>query len=259
MAHQWKNLLVEQNEYTTLIKINRESALNALNTETLEELSAVLDFLLENKETKGIIITGSGTKSFVAGADIKEFVGLDTKQGSELSSFGHREVMNKIERFPKPIIAAVNGFALGGGLELAMSCHIRVASSNAKLGLPEVSLGLIPGYGGTQRLTQLVGRGKALEMILTGEMISADNALQWGLVNYVEPIEELINKANSILEKIYSKSPEAVAKALDAVHEGLYFPDSGMEKEIKLFGESFESKDIKEGITAFIEKRKPKF
>lgn len=247
-----------QNE-TAYVVVNREEKLNALNSNILLEFSALLDDLAINTEVRGVIITGAGAKAFVAGADIVEFKGMSALEASTMAAQGQVQVMDKIANFGKPIIAAINGFALGGGLEIAMACHLRVASSNAKLGLPEVSLGVIPGYGGTQRLTQLVGRGKALEMIMTADIISADEALQWGLVNHVVDQESLIVKCEAIMQKIYSRSRTAVAFAIVAVNEGLINPDAGYQKEIALFGESFSTADAKEGIQAFIEKRKPNY
>lgn len=247
-----------QNE-TAYVVVNREEKLNALNSNILLEFSALLDDLAINTEVRGVIITGAGAKAFVAGADIVEFKGMSALEASAMAAQGQVQVMDKIANFGKPIIAAINGFALGGGLEIAMACHLRVASSNAKLGLPEVSLGVIPGYGGTQRLTQLVGRGKALEMIMTADIISADEALQWGLVNHVVDQESLIAKCEAIMQKIYSRSRTAVAFAIVAVNEGLINSDAGYQKEIALFGESFSTADAKEGIQAFIEKRKPNY
>ncbi|NGM74462.1 enoyl-CoA hydratase-related protein [Sphingobacterium sp. SGL-16] len=256
----YENLLLEQQGKTAIITINREEKLNALNGKTLAELSVVLDEVSQESSIRGVIITGKGEKAFVAGADIKEFVSLNASQASELSRAGHEKVMDKIQSFSKPVIAAINGFALGGGLEVAMSCHIRVAVSSAKLGLPEVSLGIIPGYGGTQRLTQLVGRGKALEMIMTGDMIEANDGLQWGLINHVvESHTDLLPKAISILERTYSRSATGIAAAIEAVNVGIQNPEKGFEKEIELFGKCFESDDMKEGVAAFLEKRKPNF
>ncbi|MCA5003984.1 enoyl-CoA hydratase/isomerase family protein [Sphingobacterium sp. WQ 366] len=256
----YENILVEKQGKTAIVTINREDKLNALNALTLRELSAALDVISEDTSLRGLIITGKGEKAFVAGADIKEFVGKSVDEAMELSRFGHEMVMNKIHNFKKPIVALLNGFALGGGLELALSCHLRVAVATAKVGLPEVSLGIIPGYGGTQRLTQLVGRGKALEMIMTGDVIDAHEALQWGLVNHVvQSHEELLPKANLILEKIYSRSSSAIAAAIDAVNVGIIDSGKGFEKEIELFGKSFGSDDMLEGVTAFLEKRKPNF
>lgn len=253
------NLLTENIGNTVVIKINRETKLNALNNETLNELSTLLDVLQADTNVKGVVITGTGNKAFVAGADIKEFVGLSAEEASTLARFGHEKVMDKIQHFSKPILAAINGFALGGGLELAMACHIRVASENAKMGLPEVSLGIIPGYGGTQRLAQLVGKGKALEMIMTADMIDASDAQQWGLINHIVSQENIIAKCIEILEKIYSRSSSAISFAIQSVNAGILNPEEGSNVEIELFGKSFESAQAKEGISAFLEKRKPNF
>lgn len=255
----YSTVLVEIKDKTAFVSINREDKLNALNSKTLEELSSLFDELAVNSDVRGIILTGSGTKAFVAGADISEFQGLPAEEASALSARGQINVMDKIANFSKPVIAAINGFALGGGLEIALACHMRVASISAKLGLPEVSLGLIPGYGGTQRLTQLVGRGKALEIIMTADMISADEAYQVGLVNHVVSQEELITKAVSILERIYLRSPLAISYAIAVVNEGLSHPANGYKKEIEFFGKSFATEESKEGIQAFLEKRKPNF
>lgn len=255
----FETLLVQIEDKTALVTINREDKLNALNSQTLKELSSLLDDLASNDAVRGIILTGAGVKAFVAGADILAFQGLSSTEASDLSEQGQVNVMNKIANFKKPVLAAINGFALGGGLELALACHIRVAVENAKMGLPEVSLGIIPGYGGTQRLTQLVGRGKALEMILTADMITAEEALRWGLVNHVVVYEELLSTCRALLAKIYSRSAVAIAHAIAAVNEGIRNPENGYKKEIELFGASFATAEAKEGIQAFIEKRKPKF
>jgi enoyl-CoA hydratase len=212
-----------------------------------------------NPHIGGIIITGAGAKAFVAGADISEFATFSVEQGSELSRAGHAQVFDLIANGPKPVIAAINGFALGGGLELAMACHIRVASDNAKLGLPEVTLGLIPGYGGTQRLTQLVGRGKALEMIMTADMITAAHAYQLGLVNHVVTPDELIAKAEEILSKILQRAPLAIASAIKAVNASLQHDQNGFDVEITEFGKCFGTEDLTEGVAAFLGKRKPDF
>ncbi len=239
-----------------LITINRPDKLNALNKKVLEELAHAVEIIYSNKNIKGAIITGNGEKAFVAGADITEFIEAESEQGISLAKRG-QDIFFMIENCPKPIIAAVNGFALGGGCELAMACHFRLASDKAKFGQPEVNLGLIPGYGGTQRLPMLVGKGKAMEMILTGNMIDAAEAKNIGLVNYVVPAEELLNKSKGILEVIISKSPVAVAKAIKAVNT--FYDTDGFDEEIKLFGEVFSSDDKKEGTHAFLEKRKPVF
>ena len=206
-----------------------------------------------------LIITGSGEKAFVAGADIKEFASFSVEEGQKLSADGHRILFDRVENMSKPVIAAVNGFALGGGLELAMSAHIRIASDNARLGLPEVSLGVIPGYGGTQRLAQLVGKGKAIEMIASAGMIKADEALLWGLVNQVVPQAELLDAANKLAGKIAANSPSAISKGIEAVRAGFDHAKSGLSEEIRLFGECFGTEDFKAGTTAFLEKRKPEF
>lgn len=256
---KYNTLLVEIDANTALVTINRADKMNALNAETLADISTLLDELERDNTVRGVILTGAGPKAFIAGADITEFQGLTAVEASDLAKIGHFHVMDKIANLSKPIIAAVNGFALGGGLEIAMACHIRVATVSAKLGLPEVSLGIIPGYGGTQRLTQLVGRGKALEMILTADMIVAEEALSWGLVNYVVPADELLTKCFNILDKIYTRSPLAISSAITAVNTGLINPESGFIKEIELFGKCFDTAESKEGIQAFIEKRKPNF
>ncbi|HYK77103.1 MAG TPA: enoyl-CoA hydratase-related protein [Daejeonella sp.] len=255
----YQNLLTEIKDRILYITINRESKLNALNKATLAELHFAITDSLNNPHVGGIILTGAGPKAFVAGADISEFASFDTDQGRNLAREGHTKVFDVIHNFEKPIIAAVNGFALGGGLELAMACHIRIASENAKLGLPEVSLGLIPGYGGTQRLTQLVGRGKALEMILTGDMINAQEAYRIGLVNHLTEPENLLAKAEEMLNKIMTRSPIALGAAIRAVNAGLVDGTDGFEAEILEFGNCFGTADFQEGVSAFMEKRKPVF
>jgi enoyl-CoA hydratase len=255
----FENLLIDYNGAIQHIIINRESKLNALNKNTLAELHTAIYDAFNNDRVGGIIITGAGSKAFVAGADISEFSSFDSTQGEQLARNGHRLVFNQIENGKKPVIAAINGFALGGGLELALSCHIRIASENAKMGLPEVSLGLIPGYGGTQRLTQLVGKGKAFEMILTGDMITAHDALQWGLVNHVVSQDELIGKAEEIMDKILTRSPMAIETAIGAINSVTQPGVDGYEKEIQGFAKSFGTPDFKEGVSAFLEKRKPDF
>lgn len=242
-----------------IITINRPDKLNALNAAVIEELSAAIDDVYNNPEIRSAIITGSGDKAFVAGADISEFSALDAAGGRALAEKGQLLVFNKIEQSPKPIIAAVNGFALGGGCELAMACHFRIAGSNAKFGQPEVNLGLIPGYGGTQRLAHLIGKGRALELILTGNMIDAAAALQYGLVNHVVSPEELLAKALSILELINAKAPLAVAGAIKAVNAAFDPQTNGYATEIAAFGALFETEDAKEGAAAFLEKRRAVF
>jgi enoyl-CoA hydratase len=255
----FQNLLVENKDRIQYIIINRESKLNALNKETLAELHIALTDAFQNKSIGGIILTGAGQKAFVAGADISEFVGVDTDGGAEIARSGQTTVFDLIENGNKPVIAAVNGFALGGGLELAMACHIRIASDNAKMGLPEVTLGLIPGYGGTQRLTQLVGKGKALEMIMTADMVTAADAYQYGLVNHVVSQEDLRAKAEEILSKILSRAPLAIASAITAVNSVAKSGVNGYDVEIGEFSKCFATKDIQEGISAFLGKRKADF
>lgn len=254
-----ENILTEIKNEVLIITINRPDKLNALNKQTLEELHETLVNAENDKSIRALIITGSGTKAFVAGADIAEFAHFTTKEGQQLSSNGHFKVFNFIENYSKPVIAAVNGFALGGGLELAMACHMRVVSSNSKMGLPEVSLGVIPGYGGTQRLAQLVGKGKAFEMISTADTISADDAYKWGLANHITPQDELLNKCFEITAKIITKSPVAVKAAIKAINAGYNTKFNGYEVEIEEFGKSFGTNDFKEGTTAFLEKRKAIF
>jgi len=256
MAYQ--NLISELKENILYVTINRERALNALNKDTLAELADVINYAGKTDQVRGVILTGAGDKAFVAGADIKEFSDYSGKQGEDLAKHGQDLVFNAIENSSKPFIAAINGFALGGGLELAMACHMRVASDNAKLGLPEVTLGLIPGYGGTQRLTQLVGKGKAIEMITTANMITASAAEKMGLVNHVVPQTDLISKAEEILNLIKQRAPLAVSAALKAVIAAVN-NNNGYATEIEAFGNCFETTDFKEGVAAFVEKRKPNF
>jgi enoyl-CoA hydratase len=255
----YQQLITEIKEQVLYITINRPEKLNALNKEVLIEIADAIASAKSDAEVRGIIITGAGEKAFVAGADISEFQHYDLAQGKELARKGHQNVFNAIENCGKPVIAAVNGFALGGGLELAMACHIRIASENAKLGLPEVTLGLIPGYGGTQRLTQLVGKGRAIELITTAEMISAAKALEIGLVNYVVPQIDLINKAEEILSKVKQRAPLAVASAIKAINAASNPSINGYEVEIEEFANCFQTEDFKEGVTAFLEKRKAVF
>lgn len=244
---------------TAVVTVNRPKQLNALNVETIAALGRTMAELEADDSVRSIILTGSGDKSFVAGADIREFADYGVEEGKELARRGQAQLFDVIENLTKPVIAAVNGFALGGGLELAMSCHIRVASSNARMGLPEVSLGVIPGYGGTQRLAQLVGKGKALEMITTAGMITADDALQWGLVNHVTNPEDLHQKCLEIAEKITKNSGTAIAAAISAVNAGFVDGLDGYEAEIEAFGEAFGTDEFREGTRAFLDKRKPEF
>lgn len=253
-----QNLISEVKENILYLTINREKALNALNKDTLKELADAVVFANENDEVRGVIVSGAGEKAFVAGADIKEFSDYNGAQGEALARLGQKNVFNAIENSPKPFIAAINGFALGGGLELAMACHMRIASDHAKLGLPEVTLGLIPGYGGTQRLTQLVGKGKAIEMITTANMITAGEAEKIGLINYAVPHAELISKAEEILNVVKQRAPLAVTAAIKAVIAAVN-GKNGYDVEIEEFGKCFDTKDFKEGVSAFLAKRKPDF
>ena len=240
------------------ITINRPDKLNALNSDVFNELNDAVNEIENNQAILSAIITGAGPKAFVAGADITEFSGLSKDSAKELSKKG-QDIFFKIENCTKPIIAAVNGFALGGGCELAMACHFRIASTNSKFGQPEVNLGLIPGYGGTQRLTQLIGKGRAIELLISGAMIDAATALQYGLVNYVVPFDELLPKAISILAVINTKAPIAIAACIKAANAVYNETDNGFKMEINLFGECFATADMQEGTTAFLEKRLPVF
>ena len=241
------------------ITVNRPDKMNALNKDVIMDLGKALDEVYNNPEIKSAILTGAGEKAFVAGADISEFTALGKEGGAELARRGQDLVFNKVENCPKPIIAAVNGFSLGGGCELAMSCHFRIASENAKFGQPEVNLGLIPGYGGTQRLTQLIGKGKSMELMMTGDMIGAEEAKALGLVNHVFPIADLLTKAKEILTKIQTKAPIAVSHIIALVNGAAKCEPNGFENEIERFGACFDSEDMKEGTSAFLEKRKPAF
>ncbi|HEX7905388.1 MAG TPA: enoyl-CoA hydratase-related protein [Chitinophagaceae bacterium] len=240
------------------ITINRPDKLNALNKTVFDELNAALDEVYSNHQIKSVIITGAGSKAFVAGADIAEFSGFSRETAMELAKNG-QDTFFRIENSPKPIVAAVNGFALGGGCELAMSCHFRIASENAKFGQPEVNLGLIPGYGGTQRLTQLIGKGRAIELLISANMITAATALQYGLVNYVVTPEELLTKTKDILETINTKAPLAIAACIRSANAVFDENINGYELEVKEFGNAFATGDMKEGTTAFLEKRKAHF
>lgn len=238
------------------VTINRPDKLNALNKDVMNDLDAVMDEVERAAEIKAVLLTGAGQKAFVAGADISEFTGLSKEEGTTLAKKG-QDIFFRIENSAKPVVAAVNGFALGGGCELAMACHFRIASENAKFGQPEVNLGLIPGYGGTQRLVQLIGKGRAIELLLTGNTIDAQTALRYGLVNHVVSQEELLNKAVSILELITAKAPLAVGKCIAAANAA--YTSEGYQKELEGFGESFATEDMKEGTAAFLEKRKAVF
>ncbi len=255
----YNTIHTENTGHIQRITINRPNQLNALNKETIGELHAALNAANEDANVGVVILTGSGEKSFVAGADIKEFADFSISQGGELAEKGQEILFSFVENMTTPVIAAVNGFALGGGLELAMCSHIRVASSNARMGLPEVSLGVIPGYGGTQRLAQLVGRGKANEMVFTAGMIKADEALTWGLVNYVVEPQELMAKAEEIAGKILNNSGTAIASAIRSINANYEDGVNGYDVEITEFAKCFGTEDFKEGTTAFLEKRKPNF
>lgn len=252
MTYQF--LLTNLSEGILTITINRPEKLNALNRDVINELDKAFDDVYDNEEIRGVIITGSGTKAFVAGADITEFTSFTPEQAKEMSANGHR-VFNKIENAPKPVIAAVNGFALGGGCELAMACHMRVASDNAKFGQPEINLGLIPGYGGTQRLLRYVGKAKGIELLLTADLITAAEALQYGLVNYVVSQEELLPKCNAILHKIKSKSALVVDQVIACANSYFNKEEDGFELEIDEFSKCINTEDFKEGTAAFLEKR----
>ena len=255
----FENVLIEKKDSLAIITINRPSKLNALNKLTIEELHSAFKTLEEDNLVKVIVVTGSGEKAFVAGADISEFDNFNVNQGTELAREGHELLFNFVQNLNTPVIAAINGFALGGGLELAMAAHYRVASTNAKMGLPEVSLGVIPGYGGTQRLPQLVGKGKAMEMIMTATMISAEEAKEYGLVNYVVEFEELLPLCEKLASKIARNSSIAIAAAIKAINANYTNCVNGYSVEIEQFGVSFGTEDFKEGTTAFLEKRKPNF
>ncbi len=253
-----QSLLLQSENQICTITINRPDKLNALNKTVFEELNSVLDDVYNDNSIRSVIITGAGNKAFVAGADISEFEGFTKNEAVALAKRG-QDTFFKIENAPKPIVAAVNGFALGGGCELAMACHFRVASENARFGQPEVNLGLIPGYGGTQRLTQLIGKGRAIELLTSASMIDAAAALQYGLVNYVVPQEELLTKTKSLLEVINSKAPKAVAACIRAANAVYDENVNGFDLEIDEFGNCFDTQDMKEGTRAFLEKRKAVF
>lgn len=254
-----ENIILEHENGIATIFINRPEKLNALNKATIQELYETLKLVDENPDVRVIIVSGSGEKAFVAGADIAEFAHFSAEEGSHLAAKGQQILFDYIENMKTPVIAAINGFALGGGLELAMACHFRIASDNAKMGLPETSLGVIPGYGGTQRLPQLVGKGRAMEMILTAGMIDAETAKSYGLVNHILPQADLIDFCNGIAQKIIKNSPVALGKAIEAVNANYTSGVNGYAIEIKNFGACFATDDFKEGTTAFLEKRKAVF
>lgn len=253
----YQTLLTSLDNGIFTITINRPDKLNAINKTVMDELKLVVEEVYNNPAIRSAIITGAGPKAFIAGADITEFMGLSKEEGMAISKKGH-DVFFAIENSPKPFIAAINGFALGGGCELALSCHFMIAAENAKFGQPEVNLGLIPGYGGTQRLVQLVGKGRAIEMLMSGRTITAQEALQIGMVNEVVPAENLLARVTEILTLINSKAPIAIAKVIECVNK---FDHSrkGYDYEIEQFGECFATEDMKEGVTAFLEKRKAEF
>lgn len=254
----YQTLLTDLENGILTITINRPDKLNALNKNVFADLNAALDEVYENSDIKSVIITGSGNKAFVAGADISEFGEITAESSRALAKKG-QDTFFRIENSPKPIIACVNGFALGGGCELAMSCHFRIASDNAKFGQPEVNLGLIPGYGGTQRLVQLIGKGRAMELLMSATMIDAATALQLGLVNYVVSLEELLTKAKTILGIINTKAPAAIAKCIESANAVFDPAKQGYSVEAEGFSYCFNTKDRIEGTTAFLEKRKAIF
>ncbi len=256
---KFNNLLITEKSELAIITINRPNKLNALNRETIQELHDAFKLLDKDKKVKVIIVTGSGEKAFVAGADIAEFADFSVKEGGKLAKQGQLLLFDFVENLTTPVIAAVNGFALGGGLELAMACHFRLASDTAKMGLPEVSLGVIPGYGGTQRLPQLIGKGRAMELIMTAGMIDAEKAKEYGLVNHVVSQEELLPLCEKIAARIANNSPMAISNAIKAVNAGFKHSNDGFATEIEAFGTCFGTSDFKEGTTAFLEKRKAMF
>lgn len=251
----YNTILTENKDGILIITINRPDKMNALNKDVITELSAALDTVYSDDSIKAAILTGAGEKAFVAGADITEFIGLSGAEGAALAARGQEMVFNKIENCPKPIIAAVNGFALGGGCELAMACHFRTASIKARFGQPEVNLGLIPGYGGTQRLVQLVGKGKAMELLMSSDMIAGEEAVKWGLANHAFAPEELMAKTEELVRKITTKAPVAISKIIALVNEAATVSPTGLSNEIAAFGACFQTEDMKEGTTAFLEKR----
>jgi enoyl-CoA hydratase len=256
----YQNLILTEEDNILIATISREKALNALNGQTMKELQYLFSTdAPERTHLKGVIITGAGEKSFVAGADIKEFLDLDKKGGgAAMAQYGH-DIFFLIERFNKPVIAAINGFALGGGCELAMACHLRIAGEKARFSQPEVNLGLIPGYGGTQRLIQCIGKTKAMELLMTGDMIGAEEAHRLGLVNHVVPAGEEVAKSKALLEKIATKGPIAIAKIIEAVNAYAQHDEDGFAREVKEFGNTTNTEDFVEGATAFVEKRKADF
>ena len=256
---KFENLLIDTNDKVSVITINRPNKLNALNILTINELHLALELLSNNDDCKVIIITGSGEKAFVAGADISEFYKFSKEKGYKLSLDGQTKLFDFIENYSKPVIAAVNGYALGGGLELAMACHIRIASENALMGLPEVSLGVTPGYGGTQRLAQLIGKGRAMELILSANMINADRGEKVGLINHITSMDDLMSFTNDLAKKISTNSSTAIKASIKCINSNFKDGENGYLTEINEFSECFQSEDFIEGTSAFIEKRKAKF
>lgn len=256
---QYQHLLLEEKENILIVTINREKALNALNTATMLDLQRLFaEDAPQRSHIKGIILTGAGDRSFVAGADISEFLDMDAARGAEMARRG-QDIFFLIERFPKPVIAAVNGFALGGGCELAMACHLRIAGEKARFGQPEVNLGLIPGYGGTQRLVQYIGKTKALELLMTADMIDAQEAYRLGLVNAVVPAGEEVAAAEAMLQKIAAKAPLAIAGVIASVNAYYQHDEDGFDREVSEFGLTAGTEDFREGASAFLEKRKAGF
>ena len=256
---KFENILIDTNDKVSVITINRPNKLNALNILTINELHQALKLLSNNDDCKVIIITGSGEKAFVAGADISEFYKFSKEKGYRLSLDGQTKLFDFIENYSKPVIAAVNGYALGGGLELAMACHTRIASENTLMGLPEVSLGVIPGYGGTQRLAQLIGKGRAMELILSANMINAERGEKVGLINHITSKEDLMDFSNNLAKKISANSSTAIKASIKCINSNFKDGQNGYLTEINEFSDCFQSEDFIEGTNAFIEKRKAKF
>jgi len=254
----YKNIIIDVVESICTISIDREDKLNALNIATLAEIKLAIEDGNQDKDIYGFVLTGKGDKAFAAGADISEFANFSVAEATKMSADGHA-VMNTIENSAKPVVAAVNGFALGGGCELAMACHIRIASANAKFGQPEVNLGVPPGYGATQRLVQLVGKGKALEMLMTADAIDAETALRLGLANQVVELEDLLATCHKLVTKISRKSPMAIKNVIDCVNDHFVEGKDGFKSEIKAFGEAFGTSEFKEGTDAFLNKRRASF
>ena len=253
------NLTISHEGFVALLTINRPTKLNALNKATISELNEAFKHLNEQADVRVILVTGAGEKAFVAGADIAEFAHFSVKEGEQLAALGQEKLFDFVENLSTPVIALINGFALGGGLELALSCHFRIASDNARMGLPEVSLGVIPGYGGTQRLPKIIGKGRAMELIMTAGMIDAATAYNYGLVNHVVTADELMEKGMELASKISKNSPMAIARAIESVNDAFQPGVNGFQTEIRNFGKCFGTADFKEGTTAFLEKRKAEF